>query len=61
MVKQAAMKYLQCLAKLKVSPRMTLKFLEDSDTEYMAEEPIPGNKEESHQLQKQQSMLKVNS
>ena len=24
--------------------------LEDSDTEYIAEEPIPDNKEESHQL-----------
>ena len=26
------------------------KLLEDSDTEYTAEEPIPDNKEESHQI-----------
>ena len=34
------MKSLQCLTKLK----------EDSDTKYIAEEPIPENKEESHRL-----------
>ena len=28
----------------------TENLLEDSDTEYIAEEPIPDNKEESHQL-----------
>ena len=42
-MKQAAMKYLQCLTKKKVRLRKT--FLEDSGTEYLAEEQIPDNKE----------------
>ena len=45
-VKREAMKYLQCLTKESDIENL----LEDSDTEYIAEEPIPDNKEESHQL-----------
>ena len=37
----------------------TENLLEDSDTEYMAEEPNPDNKEESHQLLTPQTTVQV--
>ena len=44
------MKSTQCLMKLKVTQRDIENILEDPDTEYIWEDPIPDNKEESHRI-----------